>query len=93
MDTLSLIQVREKAQITLPSKIRKFFGIKEGDYLEPKIEKRGILLQPKMLFDKVPIAVLSKKEEEELENVLQEVKNGEVETFNSMEDLIEDLHN
>jgi len=30
---MSLIQVREKAQITIPSKIRKELGIKKGDYL------------------------------------------------------------
>lgn len=29
-----LVQVREKAQITLPSKIRKALDIKEGGYLE-----------------------------------------------------------
>ena len=28
---MPLVQVREKAQITLPSKIRKALGIKEGD--------------------------------------------------------------
>jgi len=31
---MPLIQVREKAQITIPSKIRKELGIKKGDYLE-----------------------------------------------------------
>jgi AbrB family looped-hinge helix DNA binding protein len=32
--TMLLVQVREKAQITLPSKIRKALDIKEGGYLE-----------------------------------------------------------
>ncbi|MFQ5868228.1 MAG: AbrB/MazE/SpoVT family DNA-binding domain-containing protein, partial [bacterium] len=33
-----LVQVREKAQITIPSKIRKALNIKEGDYLEAEVE-------------------------------------------------------
>ncbi|MBA7680918.1 hypothetical protein ES703_89239 [subsurface metagenome] len=40
---MPLVQVREKAQITLPSKIRKVLGIKEGDYLEAK----ELLLYPR----------------------------------------------
>ncbi len=49
---MSLVQVREKAQITLPSKIRKALSIKEGDYLEAKVEDNKIVLIPKILIDK-----------------------------------------
>lgn len=94
---MPLIQIREKAQITLPSKIRKVFGLKQGDYLEPKIRKDGILLCPKAIFDKaflakMPTTTLSKKEEKELKESLQEVKRGEIESFDNVNDLIEALH-
>lgn len=88
-----LIQVREKAQITLPSKIRKFLGIKEGDYLEAKVKKEGILLSPKVLFDKLPTIALSKKGEQMLREGLKDVKKGRVKTFDNIDDLIHDLHN
>ena len=41
---MPLVQVREKAQITIPSKIRKTLGIKEGDYLEVETEGNKICL-------------------------------------------------
>ena len=83
---MPLIQVREKAQITLPSKIRKVFGIKEGDYLEPKVRKDGILLSPKAIFDKtfldkLPTATLSKKGEQMLKEGLKDIEKGRVEKF------------
>ena len=49
---MSLIQVREKAQITIPSKIRKELGIKKGDYLEIASEGGRIILIPKIIEDK-----------------------------------------
>ncbi|TET76693.1 MAG: AbrB/MazE/SpoVT family DNA-binding domain-containing protein, partial [Candidatus Cloacimonadota bacterium] len=46
---MPLVQVREKAQITIPSKIRKTLGIKQGDYLEAEVEDNKIVLIPKIL--------------------------------------------
>ena len=94
---MPLIQVREKAQITLPNKIRRVFGIKEGDFLEPKIRKEGILLSPKAVVDrqflaKVPTVELSKKGEQMLREGLEDIKAGRVETFDNIDDLIESLH-
>ena len=46
---MPLVQVREKAQITLPNKVRKALGIKQGDYLEAEVEGNKIVLIPKIL--------------------------------------------
>jgi len=86
-----LIQVREKAQITLPAKVRKAFGVKQGDYLEVKMAKKGILLSPKAIFDKIPSVELSKTEEKELKKALKEVKQGKTKEFKNVEELIKDL--
>lgn len=75
---MPLIQVRAKAQITLPSKAREILGIKEGDYLEAKFEKKQLVLKPKMVLDKFPTAKLSKKGEKILKEALDDVKNGRV---------------
>ena len=50
---MPLVQVREKAQITIPSKIRKALDIKEGDYLEVEVENNRIVFIPKVLIDKL----------------------------------------
>ena len=87
---MPLVQVREKAQITLPYKVRKALGIKEGDYLE--VEGNRIVLIPKILIDKAEAVTLSNKGEEMLKEALEDVKKGRVKKFNSVEQLIDDLH-
>ncbi|HAJ32103.1 MAG TPA: AbrB family transcriptional regulator [Candidatus Atribacteria bacterium] len=88
---MSLIQVREKAQITIPSKIRKELGIKKGDYLEIAKEGDRIVLIPKILIEKVSVN-LSAKGEEMLKEAIDDVKKGKVKVHNNVTHLINDLH-
>ena len=88
---MSLIQVREKAQITIPSKIRKELGIKKGDYLEIAKEDDRIVLIPKILIEKVSVN-LSAKGEEMLKEAIDDVKKGKVKIHNNVAHLINDLH-
>ncbi len=88
---MSLIQVREKAQITIPSRIRKELGIKKGDYLEIIKEDDKIVIIPKVLVDKVSVN-LSAKGEEMLKEAIDDVKKGKVKTHNDVTHLINDLH-
>ena len=90
-ELMSLIQVREKAQITIPSKIRKALDIKEGDYLEAEVEDNKIVFIPKVLIDKTEPVTLSKKGEEMLKEALGDVKKGRVKKFKNVEELIDDL--
>jgi AbrB family looped-hinge helix DNA binding protein len=86
-----LIQVREKAQITIPSGIRKELGIKKGDYLEIIKEDDKIVIIPKILVDKVSVN-LSAKGEEMLREAIDDVKKGKVKTHNNVKHFINDLH-
>lgn len=43
---MPLVKVKRFAQVTLPSGVRKQFGIEEGDYLEAEAIEGGILLKP-----------------------------------------------
>ena len=88
---MSLIQVRDKAQITIPSGIRKELGIKKGDYLEIVKEDDKIVIIPKILVDKVSVN-LSAKGEEMLKGAIDDVKKGKVKIHNSVNHLIDDLH-
>lgn len=49
----ALVKVKDKSQITLPATLRREHGIAEGDYLEAKSTKDGILLKPKTFVDRV----------------------------------------
>jgi len=89
---MPLVQVREKAQITLPSKIRQALGIKQGDYLEAEVEGNKIVLIPKILVDKAETVTLSKKGEEMLDEALKDVRKGNVRKFDNVEELIDDLN-
>jgi len=89
---MPLVQVREKAQITIPSKIRKALGIKEGDYLEVEAEGNKIVLIPKILIDKAEAVTLSKEGEKMLKEALEDVKKSRVKKFKNAEELIDDLH-
>jgi len=88
---MPLIQVREKAQITIPSGIRKELGIKIGDYLEIVKEDDRIVITPKILVDKVSVN-LSAKGEEMLEEAIDDVKKGKVKIHNDVTHLINDLN-
>jgi len=89
---MPLVQVREKAQITLPSKIRKALHIKEGDYLEAEVEDNKIVLIPKILVDKAEAVTLSKKGEEMLKEALEDVKKCKCRNFKKVQELIDYLN-
>ena len=89
---MPLVQVREKAQIIIPSKIRKALGIKEGNCLEAEVEDNKIVLIPKVLVDKTKTVTLPKKGEEMLKEALTDVKKGSIKEFKSVEELIDNLH-
>lgn len=43
---MALMRLRRLAQLTLPAEIRRALNVQEGDYLEAKVVKNGVLLQP-----------------------------------------------
>jgi AbrB family looped-hinge helix DNA binding protein len=43
---MALMRVRRMAQLTLPAEVRRALNVQEGDYLEARIVKDGVLLKP-----------------------------------------------
>jgi AbrB family looped-hinge helix DNA binding protein len=43
---MALMRVRRAAQLTLPADLRRALNVKEGDYLEARVVKNGVLLKP-----------------------------------------------
>lgn len=48
-DGMTLVRLRERAQITLPREVRAALEVKQGDYLEAEIVEGGVLLRPAAL--------------------------------------------
>ncbi len=88
---MSLIQVKRKAQITLPVKLRRALGIEEGDYLEATVEGNKIVLVPQTVITKLPPVTLSEHGEQMLREALEDVKAGKVREHDTVESLIQDL--
>jgi AbrB family looped-hinge helix DNA binding protein len=49
---MTLLKVRERAEITLPREIRDALNVQEGDYLEAEVVEGGVLLRPATSVDK-----------------------------------------
>ena len=88
-----LVQLKEKAQLTLPYRIREVLGIKKGDYLEAAIKGNAIMLTPKMIVNKMSNIVLSQKGARMMREALNDVSEGRVKKFDNVDDLIKGLHN
>ena len=53
---LDLVRVRRAGQITLPREVRDAMNLGEGDYLEPRFTKGGVLLRPVSIRAREPSA-------------------------------------
>jgi len=74
---MSIIKVKTKGQVTLPSRIRDQVGLRTGDILEAKVEAGKITLIPKSIVDK------------HLAEGLADIKAGRtVGPFNSADEMI-----
>ena len=49
---MSIIRVKTKGQVTIPTALRARLGVSVGDLLEAKVEGHVITLTPKTLVDK-----------------------------------------
>jgi AbrB family looped-hinge helix DNA binding protein len=49
---MAMVKVIRNGQITLPKKLRTALGIREGDLLEVKLSKSGMVIKPKVPIDK-----------------------------------------
>jgi AbrB family looped-hinge helix DNA binding protein len=45
-ETMALLKLKQKAQVTIPADLRRQFNLQEGDYLEAEAVENGILLKP-----------------------------------------------
>lgn len=49
---MTLVKLRERAQLTLPREIREALAVADGDYLEASVVDGGVLLRPVAVVDR-----------------------------------------
>lgn len=83
---MSLVKVKEKFQVTLPTEVRRQAGVAVGDMLEAKVHGHKITLTPKVIVDRDAV-------EKRLAEALADVKAGRVYgPFASAKETVRSLH-
>jgi AbrB family looped-hinge helix DNA binding protein len=84
-------KVTRHGQITLPASVRKQLGIEEGDLVQIEVEDEKAVLMPKKLVDKSQAYFWTKKWQEGEREADQDIKAGRVKSFDSVDELLDDL--
>lgn len=80
--------LRAKGQLTLPDDIRKAARLEEGDLLDAELTPDGILLRPQKLIDATQAWFWTAEWQAGEREADADRSAGEIETFESGEDLI-----
>ena len=88
-----LVQVRKKAQVTLPQSVRRELNIEEGDLLDVKVRDGEIVLRVKKLIDKDQAWFWTKRWQEGEKQADEDIKAGRMHSFATMEEGIKYLDN
>ena len=82
------VQVRKKAQVTIPLSIRRKLGIEEGDFMDVRIKDNEIVLKVKKLIDKDQAWFWTKRWQEGERAADEDIKAGRVYEFQDVESAI-----
>jgi len=84
-------KVTRHGQITLPASVRRELRVEEGDLVEIKVIDDKAILMPKKLVDKNQAYFWTKRWQEGEREAEEDIKAGQIKTFDSVEELIKDL--
>ncbi len=87
-----LIQVRRKAQVTLPQSVRQALNIEEGDFLAVKVKDGEIVLRVKKLVDKEQAWFWTQRWQEGEREAEEDIRAGRIHSFNDAKESIAFLH-
>ncbi len=90
---IELIQVRKKAQLTLPLSVRKELGIEEGDYMDVQVRNGEIVLRVKKLIDKDQEWFWTDRWQQGEKEAEEDILAGRTYPFLDTESAIDYLHN
>jgi AbrB family looped-hinge helix DNA binding protein len=87
-----LVQIRKKAQLTLPLSIRRKLGIEEGDFMDIHVKDDEIVMRPKKLIDKDQAWFWTQRWQEGEKEVEEDYKSGRFYEFPDAKSAITALH-
>jgi len=87
-----LIQVRKKAQVTLPQSVRQALNIEEGDFLDAAVKDGEIVLRVKKLVDKEQAWFWTRRWQEGEREADEDIRAGRVHRFDNARDAVAFLH-
>ena len=87
-----LIQVRKKAQLTLPQSFRRALNIEEGDFLDFRVKDGELVLRVKKLVDKEQAWFWTKRWQEGEREAEEDIRAGRTHRFDSAKEAITFLH-
>lgn len=67
----------QRCQVVIPKEICEELGLQEGDLVEVKRNKDGILIRPKKLAAKASWDTLTPEEEKEVEEGFKQIERGQ----------------
>jgi AbrB family looped-hinge helix DNA binding protein len=86
------IQLRKKAQLTLPQSVREKLGIEEGDFLDVQVRNGEIVLRVKKLIDKEQAWFWSERWQQGENEAEEDIRAGRVHKFSNSGAAIDFLH-
>jgi len=87
-----LIQVRKKAQVTLPQSVRQALNIEEGDFLDVRVNDGEIVLRVKKLVDKEQAWFWTKRWQEGEREAEEDIRAGRIHRLDTAKEAIAFLH-
>ena len=87
-----LIQVRKKAQVTLPQSVREALNIEEGDFLDAVVKDGEIVLRVKKLVSKEQSWFWTRRWQEGEREAQEDIDAGRIHSFASNQEAITFLH-
>lgn len=87
-----LIQVRKKAQVTLPRSTRQALNIEEGDFLDVRVKNGEIVLRVKKLVDKEQAWFWTRQWQAGEKEAEEDIRRERVHDFPSADEAISFLH-
>jgi AbrB family looped-hinge helix DNA binding protein len=87
-----LVQVRKKAQVTLPQSVRQELGIEEGDFLDVQVRSGEIVLKVKKLVDKDQAWFWTNRWQQGEKEVEEDIRAGRVYNFPDAKQAVAFLH-
>ncbi len=87
-----LIQLRKKAQLTLPQSVREELGIEEGDFMDVQVRNGEVVLKVKRLVDKEQAWFWSQRWQQGEREAEDDIRTGRVHNFPDAKSAVTFLH-